>query len=847
MYPQLTGKFFSTERSGFLTVSNMFLQIYQDMTANGFDVINLSHPKSSVTGSVLSYDLATERYTPDLPTPWAWKASVRVATQPTYFPGDKLFINPLDGAPLPGPKKINGISQAESYVIVTKTKDPVSGLIYASKTNTKGVTVPAGIVIEVSDLMNGEIGFTGTDYPTLDGDPNLSDPAGGYPLTPDLLDNTLNNYVLWPEDPGKLGHALVGPGLLPSDVQVNFSQGNPDYFSFTLEAGGNMDPNNNHGLGNTANQPWRVQFVISGPQQALGSVATPLQMAFDPAIGRVSIAKVTDSTGAIVDNVGSLGAWEPLGVFTASDFRQGFVNRTQRVADQDRTYPLSYILTIAERGFFLGIWEGNWSTQLANAGYPNDYASNFFNWVLVQRPVDRNTGRALLTGKSPVFAVNGIDYNYYKAIVREADVLHPSGGPSLSEGTGRMIIQTKPPYQIFGGVDTDTNLSSNFLLELEIGTSIWDIGTNQLVGVIGSIFNENTAYLADKPPQAAINKLDLGNKTLNLTKSILTSDVTLPTISSGLSGTALVNFRYIGPNQTPYRIYADRHSDGSHMLFNSQNQVSLTEDKTYLLTFPHNLTTPRFRYTEELDLMGTTSSDVVRTGQDVQFVTYGEWGPRTYRALPGSNVNNTGLRVAALFRPQGPKFKGVQTGMAQGLPTASYDPVAKTWGDKDPATGVITITTQDIGPLGGNLCAVNADTQTPGVNLGAVVAGLPWAIPGAGTAGIQFVGAPIPMFTANDPTHGTGLVYSITRNLSQINGLGIGIDPATGILGLDPSLTLVTGLVNNAGYTQDTIISFTVTIQNDPTDGENADNRLGTATTLGGQNSIDVYVLYKPA
>ena len=103
------------------------------------------------------------------------------------------------------------------------------------------------------------------------------------------------------------------------------------------------------------------------------------------------------------------------------------------------------------------------------------------------------------------------------------------------------------------------------------------------------------------------------------------------------------------------------------------------------------------------------------------------------------------------------------------------------------------------------------------------------------------------MFTANDPTHGTGLVYSITRNLSQINGLGIGIDPATGILGLDPGLTLVTGLVNNAGYTQDTIISFTVTIQNDPIDGENADNRLGTATTLGGQNSIDVYVLYKPA
>jgi len=826
----LTGKFFSTERSGFLTVSDMFLSIYADMTANGFDVINLSNPAPSNPALPFGYDTVAERYTsngapdPTPPIPWAWKANVRVATATTHFPGEKLFINPADAPPV----LINGIAQAESYVIVTKTKDPVTGLIYASKTTSSGNTVPAGIVVEVSDVLNGVIGFTGTDYPTFEGNLSISDPASLTTLVADPLDLTIYNYTLYPEDPAKLGHAKV---TTQSDVSVCFRTGTPDYFSFTLECGPDIDPNNNFGPGNAANQPWRVQFVVSGPQQALGSVAAPLQMAFDPALGRVSIAKVTDSTGAVVDNVGSLGAWEPLGVFTASDFRQGFVNRTQRVADQARTYPLSYILTIAERGFFLGIWEGNWSTQSANAGYPSDYASNFFNWVLVQRPVDRNTGRALLTGKSPVFAVNGVDYIYYKAIVREADVLHPSGGPSLQGGTGKMIIQTKPPYQVFGGIDTATNLSSNFLQELEIGTSIWDIGTNQLVGVIGSIFNEDTAFLAGKPPQSAINQLDLANSKLNLTSSILTSDASLPTISSGTAGTALVNFRYIGPNQTPYRIYADRHSDGSHMLFNSQNQVSLTEDKTYLLTFPHNLTTPRFRYTEELDLMGTTSSDVVRTGQDVQFVTYGEWGPRTYRALPGSNVNNTGLRVATLFKPQGPKFKGVQTGTALGLPTGSYDPVAKNWGDKDPGTGIIQITSQSIGPLNGNLSAVNDDTITPTGVVGPVIAGQPWA-----PTGIQFVGAAIPLLTAADPVHGTNLTYAITRNLAQVSGLGISIDPVTGILALDPALTLVTGLANSTGYTQDTVIPFTVTIGNDPTDNESPP----------GQNSIDVYLLYKP-
>jgi len=84
--------------------------------------------------------------------------------------------------------------------------------------------------------------------------------------------------------------------------------------------------------------------------------------------------------------------------------------------------------------------------------------------------------------------------------------------------------------------------------------------------------------------------------------------------------------------------------------------VSLTEDKTYLLSFPHNLTTPRYRYTEELDMIGTTSSDVVMSGQDIQFKTYGEVGPRTYRALPANGPLNTGLRIAVLWAPQGPKW-----------------------------------------------------------------------------------------------------------------------------------------------------------------------------------------------
>lgn len=62
----------------------------------------------------------------------------------------------------------------------------------------------------------------------------------------------------------------------------------------------------------------------------------------------------------------------------------------------------------------------------------------------------------------------------------------------------------------------------------------------------------------------------------------------------------------------------------------------------------HNLATPRFRYSEELDMLGQTSADVCMAGTDIKFTAYSETLPRTYRALPANNPYNTGLRVAVI-------------------------------------------------------------------------------------------------------------------------------------------------------------------------------------------------------
>jgi hypothetical protein len=199
---------------------------------------------------------------------------------------------------------------------------------------------------------------------------------------------------------------------------------------------------------------------------------------------------------------------------------------------------------------FFGVWEGTWSTiqkTKARSTLDND---NYFNWFLIQRPVNRYTGKVLTVGRTPVFCVNSVGYKYWKFVVREEDVLHPSVGD----------------------------------------------------------------------PQNSYNKY--------------------VTQANGVSTISTVS--------TPYRVPADAHTQDSFGILNTTNQIALTEDSKYLVSFLHNLTTPRFRYSEELDMIGQTSADVCMAGNDVSITAYGESGPRIYRALPANNPYNSGLRICVL-------------------------------------------------------------------------------------------------------------------------------------------------------------------------------------------------------
>jgi hypothetical protein len=556
--------FFSVERTGYTKISDLFTDVMKDMIENGFTLVNASNgfPMTS------------------------WKTTV-VTGGTGQAVGNKLYINdgsrPIyQGSPRPSP-----------YVEVTKV-------------STIGSS--SGVVTGLSEVK--------ADY--------------DFPIWQTPPTNPVNLYATASSTtPLTVTANLANTAVTYSSV--GFPDNAPVYFSFTLEASGDVDPLNESRPAPThpfvdevKRQPWRVQFVVADEQKVSGSIATPLQMRYDDAAGKVIISRITDDFGVVIDNVGAIGAAQPGGIFTDSDLNQGLYNRKIRVAQEEKTFPLTYILSITDRGFFLGIYEGSWSTIRA----ATTVNSNYFNWVLCQRPVDRGTGVTLTRGKAPVFHINSVNYKYYKSVVREADILHPTSGPSPTPASGNINIassavsgNTPSSWVVTGTPDTRTGEASQFLVNLEPGSTLYDT-TGYTIGTVKSIVNDASLLLTSKPGKIITNQ----------------------------------DFFYTPPNILALRVLADVHSPDSHAIFNAAEQIALTEDKTYLLSFPHNLTTPRFRYTEELDMVGMTSSDVVMAGQDIQFTTYGEWGPRTYRALPANAALNTGLRLAVIWKPMGPKW-----------------------------------------------------------------------------------------------------------------------------------------------------------------------------------------------
>ena len=83
----------------------------------------------------------------------------------------------------------------------------------------------------------------------------------------------------------------------------------------------------------------------------------------------------------------------------------------------------------------------------------------------------------------------------------------------------------------------------------------------------------------------------------------------------------------------------------SGAVINPYQQQSLTENGEYVITFLNNLNTSRFKYSDELDMLGTVSSDVVGGGSQINVNVYSEISKRVYHALWSSGSFGTKMRV----------------------------------------------------------------------------------------------------------------------------------------------------------------------------------------------------------
>lgn len=90
---------------------------------------------------------------------------------------------------------------------------------------------------------------------------------------------------------------------------------------------------------------------------------------------------------------------------------------------------------------------------------------------------------------------------------------------------------------------------------------------------------------------------------------------------------------------------ATKSTSDSGQVINPYQQQSLTENGEYVITFLNNLNSSRFKYSDELDMLGTVSSDVVGGGSEIDVSVYNETDKRTYHALWSSGSYGTKMRI----------------------------------------------------------------------------------------------------------------------------------------------------------------------------------------------------------
>ena len=201
---------------------------------------------------------------------------------------------------------------------------------------------------------------------------------------------------------------------------------------------------------------WRICFNIESDNKKVHvHVGTDLQLTDTGEVAKLTNRGIGTQTLVTKEPVGNLAETWTYSQGSAPDpnqFNQFWLNRTSTASGYEGAYPMSYLLTMTNRGVFLAVWEGSqeeipqalagpFAADNPNPDSAYGYGYSPLRWFLVQRPVDRTTGHVRGGGalresndprdeksRCPVVAIAGygVPPVYRKMIVREVDVPVPS-------------------------------------------------------------------------------------------------------------------------------------------------------------------------------------------------------------------------------------------------------------------------------------------------------------------------------------------------------------------------------------------------------------------------------------